>query len=167
MYLIGTGLQSAFTMACGLARSGSQLIAFRALAGIAVSFCLPSAVSIITNTLPTGRRRNIAFATMGGAQAVGFTIGLVLGGVFADGVGWRWSFYTAAIANSIVFAVALWGMPRNVEKDQQAITWAGILHGVDWVGALIASTSMALLSYVFALVVSCSLPLACLLPSDL
>lgn len=88
MYLTGCVLQSIFTLACGLARNGLQLILFRALAGIAISFCLPSAVSIITNTFPPGQRRNISFASMGAGQPVGFTIGLALGGVFSDSIGW-------------------------------------------------------------------------------
>lgn len=150
MYLIGTGLQSAFTLACGLAQSGPQIIAFRGLAGVALSFCLPSAVSIITNTCPTGRTRNIGIAAMGGSRAVGFTVGLVLGGVFADGIGWRWSFHTATITNTIMFFIALWGMPRGIEKHRQPATWGRVLNDIDWIGALIASTSMALLSYVFA-----------------
>src|ERR1700753_1412995 len=58
MYLIGSALQSAFTLACGLSTSGSQLILFRGLAGIATSMCLPSAVSIITSTFVPGKRRN-------------------------------------------------------------------------------------------------------------
>lgn len=150
MYLTGTGLQSLLTLACGLSQNGPQLIAFRALGGIAISFCLPSAVSIITNTFPTGKRRNISFAAMGGAQAVGFTVGLVLGGVFADGIGWRWSFHTATVANTVVFATAIWGMPQHIERHRQPATWSRIVHDIDWLGALIASTSMALFSYVFA-----------------
>lgn len=69
MYLVGSMLQSAFTLGCGLATTGTQLILFRALAGVAISFCLPSAVSIITQTFPSGKRRNIAFASMGGKFA--------------------------------------------------------------------------------------------------
>lgn len=150
MYLVGTGLQSVFTLACGLSRNGMQLIAFRAAAGLAISFCLPSAVSIITNNIPTGKSRNIAFASMGAAQAVGFTIGLVLGGVFADGIGWRWGFFLAAILNTVVLAVALWCISRENDKRLPPVTWSRIVHEVDWLGALLASTSMALLSYVFA-----------------
>lgn len=150
MYLIGTSLQSVFTLACGLSKNGIQLIAFRAAAGLAISFCLPSAVSIVTNNIPTGKSRNIAFASMGAAQAVGFTIGLVLGGIFADGISWRWSFYLAAILNTVVLAVALWGLSRENDKRLEPVTWRRVVHEVDWVGAVLASVSMALLSYIFA-----------------
>lgn len=156
MYLIGSLLQSIFTLACGLSRTSYQLILFRGLAGIAISLCLPSAVSIITNSFPEGKHRNIAFASMGGAQPIGFSIGLTLGGVFADTIGWRYGFYVAAILNTIVFVLAVWGLPRTDEVNG-AVTWSRIRTEIDWVGATIASVSLAVLSYVLASVFLCLL----------
>lgn len=149
MYLLGCALQSAFTLACGLSQTGTQLIIFRALAGIAISCCLPSAVSIITHSFPPGKSRNVAFASMGGGQPIGFSIGLTMGGVFADTIGWRWGFYLSAILNTVVLVVALWGMPRGIE-ELEPITVQRLLLDIDWVGALIATTSLAMVSYVFA-----------------
>ncbi|KAF2101784.1 integral membrane protein [Rhizodiscina lignyota] len=150
MYLLGCALQSAFTLACGLSQNGPQLILFRALAGIAISFCLPSAVSIITNSFAPGKRRNVAFAAMGGGQPIGFTIGLTLGGVFADTIGWRWGFYTAAIMNTIILVVAIWGLPKTIGENDP-ITWKRLGSDIDWVGAILASSALAMLSYVFAI----------------
>ncbi|KAF2835726.1 integral membrane protein [Patellaria atrata CBS 101060] len=150
MYLIGCALQSVFTLASGLARNGNEFIAFRALAGIAISFCLPSAVSIITNTFPTGKRRNIAFASMGGGQPIGFSVGLTMGGVFADTVGWRWGFYVAAILNTVILILAIWGLPRNIDRHREPATWERLVWDIDWIGAMIASASLAMMSYVFA-----------------
>jgi MFS family permease len=147
MYLMGSLLQSIFTMACGLSRSGGELIIFRGLAGIATSLCLPSAVSIITSTFSEGKKRNVAFASMGAGQPLGFSIGLTLGGVLADSIGWRWGFYIAAILNAAIFVMALWALPRNKE-EQRPVTWRRIVNDIDWVGAIIASISLALLSYV-------------------
>jgi MFS family permease len=148
MYLTGCILQSIFTLACGLSRTGTQLIVFRALAGVAISFCLPSAVSIITSTFPEGKSRNIAFASMGGGQPIGFALGLVLGGVFVDTIGWRWGFYISAIVNTAVFVIALVGLPQIGGKQTH------VLHRlkteIDWVGIALGSSSVALLSYCFA-----------------
>ena len=148
MYLTGCLLQSGFTLACGLARNGTQLIVFRAFAGVAISFCLPSAVSIITSTFPEGKSRNIAFASMGGGQPIGFSFGLVLGGVFSDTIGWRWGFYICAIINSMVFLAAFFGLPKLAAPQTQ------VLHRlkteIDWLGIVLGSTSLALLSYCFA-----------------
>jgi len=148
MYLMGCLLQSAFTLACGLSKSGFQLIFFRALAGIAISFCLPSAVSLITTYFPHGRRRNFAFAAMGGGQPIGFSIGLTLGGVLVDGPGWRVCFYIGAAINTVVLFIAAWGLPRT--KQQNSISWQRLKHEVDWTGAVILSTSLGMFSYVLA-----------------
>jgi MFS family permease len=64
MYMTGTLLQGVFNVASGLSQTGSQLIAFRGLAGLAVSFSLPSATAVITETFPPGQARNVAFACM-------------------------------------------------------------------------------------------------------
>lgn len=147
MYLIGCFLQSGFTLACGLAETSTQIIVFRGFAGIAISFCLPSAVSIITSTFPQGKSRNIAFASMGGGQPIGFSVGLVLGGVFAETIGWRWAFHISAIINSAVFVMAFFGLPKVADK--KADIWTRIKNDIDWVGILIGSASVALLSYCF------------------
>lgn len=153
MYLSGCVLQAGFVLGCGLSKTGAQLILFRALSGVSLSFCLPSAVSIITSSF-VGKRRNLAFAAMGGGQPVGFAIGLVLGGLLTDSpVTWRMGFYIAAAINAVVFAVGIFGLPRSADSVAR-LTWrqkrGQIAHDIDWIGALIASASLAMLSYVFA-----------------
>ncbi|KAH6884588.1 integral membrane protein [Thelonectria olida] len=150
LYLLGCFCQSVVTLACGLSRTGTQIIVFRAFAGISISMCLPSSVSLITHSFLPGKRRNIAFAAMGGGQPVGFAIGLSLGGVFADTIGWRWSFYLAAILNTIAFCLALRSLPHI--GNNHPVTWQRFLAEVDIVGALLASASLSMLSYVLAII---------------
>lgn len=149
MYLIGCGLQSAFTLACGLAQNTFQLIFFRGLAGIAIAFCLPSAVSLITTYFPHGKRRNMAFAAMGGGQPIGFAIGLIVGGIIADSSAtWRGGFYIAAGLNTIFLLVTLFGLPKV--RREEPVRWERLLKDIDWTGAMILSVSLALLSYSLA-----------------
>ncbi|KAF6803585.1 integral membrane protein [Colletotrichum musicola] len=150
LYLLGCFFQSAFTLACGLATTGIQLILFRAFAGVAISMCLPSAVSIITHAFPSGRRRNIAFASMGGGQPIGFSIGLSVGGVFTDTIGWRWGFHIAAIANTVIFLVALRWLPGLGRREP--VTWKRFATEVDWIGAFLASGFLAMISYVLSVI---------------
>ncbi|KAK3709977.1 hypothetical protein LTR37_010596 [Vermiconidia calcicola] len=158
MYLVGCVLQVGFVLGCGLSRTSVQLILFRGLSGIALSFCLPSAVAIITRSF-VGKRRDYAFAAMGGGQPVGFGVGLALGGVFTDTIGWRWGFYMSAIFDAIIFAVALWGLPASIDSPpgqegpadfKWSQKFAQMKTEIDWTGALIASASLAMMSYVFA-----------------
>jgi MFS family permease len=157
--LLGGLFQAASALGAGLATTSTQLIALRGAAGLAASFCLPGAVGVAAHAFPitnSPRRRSAAFAAMGGGQAVGFGLGLALGGVFSDTVGWRWGFYTTALLNAAVLALALWALPSGggggggpLRAGQGGLT--SLARDVDWVGALLSSTSLALLSYALAL----------------
>jgi MFS family permease len=135
-------------MACGLAVTGPQIIAFRAISGVAISMCLPSAVSLITSSFPPGKKRNVGFACMGGGQTLGFSSGLSLGGLFVDTIGWRWSFHIGAILSAIILGIALWALPRP--RNLEPVTWNRLVTEVDWVGALLASVALSMCSYVLA-----------------
>ncbi|KAF5657632.1 integral membrane protein [Fusarium heterosporum] len=154
--LVGALVQSGSAVGAGLATSHSQLIALRVLAGIAASLCLPSAVGIAARSFPTAskpRTRAVAFSAMGGGQAIGFGLGLALGGVFSDTIGWRWGFHAAAVLNVLTLVLAWWSVPANLdEKFSRQAMLARVLQEVDWVGVLIISASLALLSYVLAVV---------------
>lgn len=151
VFLTGCGLSTAFTIGIGLSRTGFQLIMFRAFQGIAMSLCLPTAVGLVTTTFPTGRTRNVAFASLGGGQPLGFALGLVLGGLFVDSIGWRYEYYLACIFNGLVLIAAVFTLPVSSTQTRRS---ERLLHDVDWIGALIASTCLGLLSYVFAYVLS-------------
>lgn len=149
MYLTGCLLQVVFTLACGLSKTSTQLVVFRALSGIAASFCLPSVVALINDTFPPGPRRNMAFASMGGGQPVGFGLGITLGGIIADKLGWQWSFYISSIVAGLVWILSVWQVPQSGQKLSWGM-WQRVKDEIDWVGIAIASTSLAMLSYVLA-----------------
>lgn len=152
IYLIGTFALMIATVACGAAKTGIQLILFRAAQGVAISLCIPSSVILITQNIPTGSGRNIAFACLGAGQPVGFSIGLVLGGIFVDGIGWRWGYYIGAIVTLVIFIVSIFGVPSDPIAESQS--WSTInkrlRSDIDWIGCLLLSTSMGLFSYVLS-----------------
>ncbi|EEP81321.1 predicted protein [Uncinocarpus reesii 1704] len=146
LYLAGCGLLSAFTLGCGLATTGIQLIVFRAISGVALSFSLPSAVSIITTTFQPGKRRNIAFACLGAAQPVGFSLGIVLGGVLIAGIGWRYGYYIVAALNVCILLVAVWQIPKD-PRMVEPVTWRRLYNEIDWMGTALISSSLGIFSY--------------------
>lgn len=148
VYLFGSFMTSVFTLACGLSRTSLQMIIFRAFAGLANACVLPSAVSLITSYFAPGRRRNLAFAVMGGGNPTGFIIGLVMGGALTDSVGWQVGFYIAAAINSVLFGIAFFGLPKIVREAP--LNLARLRTEIDWIGAFILTTALALLLYVFS-----------------
>lgn len=115
--------------------------------------CLPTTTSLITNTFPKGHWRNTAFAMNGMAQPLGYALGLVLGGVFTDTIGWRWAYYIMAMINFVIAVVSTWSLP--VIHHHSKKSWARQLReDVDWVGVCVLSIALALLMFVLAMVTS-------------
>ncbi|KAI9742461.1 MAG: hypothetical protein M1818_003995 [Claussenomyces sp. TS43310] len=152
IYLSGALLLTSSTIAIGLSRTGIELIIFRAVQGIALSLTLPAAVILVTSNIPEGTGRNIAFAALGAAQPLGFACGLVLGGVFAQSIGWRWGFYTGGILTFAVFLISFFGIPGDAVANSQSASKVlrRLKTEIDWVGISILSTCLGLLSYVLS-----------------
>lgn len=150
IFITGSAFLCAFTLGCGLSTTFVQLLVFRGFQGIAISFCLPSGVGIITNAFPQGQRRNIAFAALGGGQPVGYAIGLVLGGFFVESIGWRYGYHFGTVCGGIITAVAIWSLPIDNSNISRGTMLKRMKEEIDWIGAGIASTSLAMLFYVFA-----------------
>ncbi|KXH63585.1 hypothetical protein CSAL01_09451 [Colletotrichum salicis] len=148
--LTGSFFSAIFAMACGLAQTGGQMIAFRALQGVAYAVITPSSISTISNNMEEGRRRNMGFACMGFSQPLGFLFGLVLGGVFTDNVGWRPAFYLAAAASAALFLIAIWALPRDLQPRNYRSIWKRLAKDIDTVGVVLVSTGLATLSYLLA-----------------
>jgi MFS family permease len=151
IFITGSLLHTAWTLAVSLSKTGNQLIAFRALQGIAMSFCMPTAVGTLTATFPTGRLRNVAFAVFGGGSPIGFALGLFLGGVFVKLSDWRTGYYMSAGINATSLLLAWFVLPgKNTLITPPRQLKDALAHDFDWVGIASASGCLALLSYVFA-----------------
>jgi MFS family permease len=150
MWMTGSFLFVAFTIGFGQAQTVAQVILFRTLLGVAISMCLPTAVSLITNTFPKGSWRNAAFAVNGMGNPLGYALGLVLGGVFTDTIGWRWAYNMMAIINVFISIASVWSLP-NVKTGSDRPVMARLIHEIDWIGATTMSAALGMLLYVLAM----------------
>ena len=153
IFLTGCALLSAFTLGTSLSRTGTQLIVFRALQGVAMSMCMPTSISLITTSFPSGRRRNMAFACFGSGFPIGFALGLVLGGILVDFISWRFGYYISCAINVLMFIGAFFSLPV-VEPTEHQDLRKRLVRDIDWIGVTIASACIAMLSYIFAQVTS-------------
>ncbi|KAI9706766.1 MAG: hypothetical protein M1820_004736 [Bogoriella megaspora] len=149
--LVGCFMLSLCVLATGLSRNGAELVVFRALTGIASALYLPTGVSIISTSIKSGRPRNVGFACTGLAMPLGFSFGLVLGGVFVSSAGWRTGWYIAGAASFLLGVVGVWTLPPNVRTPSETSMVKRLVMEIDWVGALMASTCLATFSYVLAM----------------
>ncbi|CAG5160146.1 uncharacterized protein ALTATR162_LOCUS5748 [Alternaria atra] len=152
--LTGIAFLGIFTLACGFAESGAQLVVFRALQGVALALHLPASVAIITGAVPSGRARNLGFACLGFSQPLGFAVGLVLSGIMIERAGWRIGFYLTGGCLLAVAMGAMWTLPKlpSENKDGVVALWKTVGREIDWVGGLISSGGLAILAYVLAII---------------
>lgn len=148
--LTGCFSGGALIIGAGLVRNGEGLVALRALQGAALALHLSSSVAIVAENLPTGRGRNIAFSCLGLSQPLGYSFGLVLGGVFVDTVGWRAGWYLFGGITLALATLGLWSLPESRDPRSAKRIMRDVTTKVDWVGALLASCFMASLSYILA-----------------
>ncbi|EGY19867.1 puromycin resistance protein pur8 [Verticillium dahliae VdLs.17] len=126
MWVTGSFLFIVFTVAVGLAQTGLQLILFRTMLGVAISICLPTA-------------------------PLGYALGLVLGGIFTDTIGWRWAYHMMAGINLCLSLASIWSLPSVRQASEKRWT-RRLVKDLDWVGALIMSVALGgLLLYVLAM----------------
>ncbi|RYP41581.1 hypothetical protein DL767_000923 [Monosporascus sp. MG133] len=152
VYLVGCFLLTGFILGSGFAETSTQLIAFRGGQGVAVSMCLPTAMGLLTLYLPKGKRRNVGFAFVGAGQPLGYSVGLFLGGFFVDSIGWKYGWYLSACVAFIVFLLGIFGLPKEHAGAVREDKMRKVVCGIDWVGAILASASLAMLSYVLAVI---------------
>jgi EmrB/QacA subfamily drug resistance transporter len=93
VFAFGLALFTVASLLCGLAGSQGLLVAARALQGVGGAIIAPAALSIIITTFtePGERARAMgiwAFVVSGGAS-----IGVLLGGVLTQTLGWPWIFF--------------------------------------------------------------------------
>jgi MFS family permease len=122
--------------------------------GASIAISLPTTVSLITNTFTKGSWRNAAFATVGIGSPLGFALGLVLGGVFTDTVGWRWAYYITAMINFLISTSAVWLLPNVHTGYHSDSRTRRLARDIDWIGAVIISAGLGLLLYILAAITS-------------
>jgi MFS family permease len=138
----GLALYAGGSLAGGLAPTSEVLLVARAIQGLGGALVFPATLAVINTTFAEGRERNRAVAVWGGAGAAGLVIGVLLGGVLTQALGWEAVFFVNVPLVGITLALAFALIPADRERE------AG--RRFDLPGALTATTGITLL--VFALV---------------
>jgi EmrB/QacA subfamily drug resistance transporter len=94
VFIAGMALFTFGSLMCGFAQSGAWLIAFRALQGLGGAIVSPATLSIINAAFRHGgAERNKAFGIWGAVAGSGAAVGVLLGGVLTEYLGWQWIFF--------------------------------------------------------------------------
>jgi len=96
-----TVLWSAMTALCGLARNFTELFLARVGVGVGEAGCSPAAYSLLSAYFPP-EQRSSAMAIYGAGIPLGSALGLAGGGIIAQSLGWRETFWIFGIPGIVV-----------------------------------------------------------------
>ncbi|MBU1254063.1 MAG: MFS transporter [Alphaproteobacteria bacterium] len=109
---------SAMTALCGLAQNFYQLLLARIGVGVGEAGCTPPAHSLISDLVPPERRSSaLAFYSLG--IPVGTLLGMMIGGLLADWVGWRMAFLFVGLPG-VAMALVVHFMLREPRRGMSA-----------------------------------------------
>src|SRR5829696_3109704 len=110
--VILTGLMI-FTLASlvtGLAQNETVLLGGRVGQGVGAALLSPAALAAITSIFH-GEERNRALSVWASLGGVGFTAGVLIGGLLTSGPGWRWVFFINVPVGMVLLAAVLAVVP--------------------------------------------------------
>lgn len=122
VFCVGFLFVGIFSLICAVSVHPIMLLVFRALCGIAAAMTVPSAISILVQTFPDPKEKSDILALFGALGAIGNTVGLVVGGVLAAQVSWRWVFYLIAIVVIPFSVVSVFVVPKVVQVASNSTT---------------------------------------------
>ena len=94
------------TALCGFAQNFAQLLLARVGVGVGEAGCTPAAHSLIADRVPPERRPGaMAFYALG--IPIGSLLGMMIGGVLADTLGWRKAFMLVGLPGVILALVVV------------------------------------------------------------
>ncbi|HEY4160840.1 MAG TPA: MFS transporter [Candidatus Saccharimonadales bacterium] len=118
--LSGMGAFTLFSLLIGLSHSTTELIALRALQGMAAAFMSPSALSIVLTTFRDGgpaRNKALAYWTL--VATAGAAIGLLLGGTLTEYTNWRWNFFINVPVGLIMLPLIRLFVPQHARAEER------------------------------------------------
>ena len=133
IFLLGV---SGFALAsawCGLSPNTGQLVAARAVQGIAAALLVPGSLALISASFEE-KRRGKAIGTWSGFSAITAAVGPLMGGWLIDHASWRWVFFLNVPLALAVVLISLRFVPES--RDPEAP------ETLDLAGALLATAGL-------------------------
>lgn len=93
MLLLGLAIFTLSSLAIGLAQTPAWLLAARAVQGAGSAILAPATLALLSTHFAEGPERTRALSLYAATAGIGATLGLVLGGLFAELLSWRAGFF--------------------------------------------------------------------------
>ncbi|MEU2066309.1 MFS transporter [Streptomyces anulatus] len=143
LFLIGLTLFGASSLLATVAWDPASFLAARALQGLGAAVIVPTGMSLLTTTFPEGPLRDRALGISGTLMSLGFTVGMVAGGVLTETLGWRSTMGLLAVASVVVLVPAPKVLAESRTTDRQRLDVPGAVSVTGGLLALIYALSTA------------------------
>ncbi|MFF5451790.1 MFS transporter [Streptomyces sp. NPDC012950] len=143
LFLAGLAVFGAASLLATLAWNPAVFLTGRALQGLGAAAIVPTAMSLLTTTFPEGPLRDRALGISGTLLSLGFTVGMVLGGVMTDTLGWRSTMGLLAVFTLIVLPLAPGLLPESRTPDRPRLDVPGAVSVTGGLLALIYALTTA------------------------
>ncbi|WP_327161906.1 MFS transporter [Streptomyces zaomyceticus] len=143
LFLAGLALFGLASLLATFAWNPAAFLTGRALQGIGAAAIVPTGMSLLTTTFPEGPLRDRALGISGTLLSLGFTVGMVLGGVMTDTLGWRSTMGLLALFSVIVLPLAPGLLPESRTPDRPRLDLPGAVTVTGGLLALIYALTTA------------------------
>jgi EmrB/QacA subfamily drug resistance transporter len=142
VFLAGVLVFTGASLLCGVASSQGSLIAARFLQGVGAALQASVILAIIITEFSEARERVRAMGAYVFVSVAGGSLGLLAGGLITQVLSWHWIFFV-----NIPIGLATLALGRLMIPNDRGL---GLRHGVDWIGAVLVTSS--LVSGIYAIV---------------
>ncbi|MFE0515213.1 MFS transporter [Streptomyces sp. NPDC058964] len=143
LFLTGLALFGAASLLATFAWDPASFLAGRAVQGLAAAAIVPTGMSLLTTTFPEGPARDRALGISGTLLSLGFTVGMVSGGVLTDAFGWRSTMGLLSVFALIVLPSAPGLLPESRTPDRPRLDVPGAITVTGGLLSLIYALSTA------------------------
>ncbi len=130
VFLVGIGLFTVSSLACGLAQSADMLILARCIQGFGAALAVPTSLSLLQTSYTDRAARARAFGIWGGVAGIAAGAGPVVGGALVSSLGWQSVFFInvpIGVAGIVLASHFLPSTPRYPHGIDPAGQISGVL----------------------------------------
>ncbi|MER7685858.1 MFS transporter [Streptomyces sp. NPDC097610] len=143
LFLTGLALFGTASLLATFAWDPASFLTGRALQGLGAAAIVPTGMSLLTTTFPEGPARDRALGISGTLLSLGFTVGMVAGGVLTDVLSWRSTMGLLSVFALIVLPLAPGLLPESRTPDRPRLDIPGAATVTGGLLALIYALSTA------------------------
>ena len=139
LFMIGMAIFTASSLAAGLAGSGGELVASRAVQGIGAAVMTPATLAIIMATFTDIKERAAAIGIWTAIGAMGMAIGPVAAGLISQNIRWGWIFLINVPVGVVTLVLAAWAVRESKAPSAS--------RSLDVAGLITSAVSLFALTY--------------------